>query len=298
MRITSNTTKSDFLSRINSQQSRLNVLQERIATNKRINRPSDDPRGAEAVLNLRTSQTEIKQFERVAGTVNQKLIAGDDALNTYQNVLDAVRTNVSKGLNTPTTQTAREALATELEAMRGRILSIANTKNSDEYVFGGTRQTAPPFDPTTAAPAGTPNSAQYVQIEPGASAIPTGVTTETVFADANSDIFTDLTNAINALRGTGDETADQATLKTTMSRLSIYSDQAAIARATIGANMSITEAAQETLSATSLSIDERAADIEGADFAETALELADVQKSLDATLQVAANGRRSLFDYL
>lgn len=298
MRITNSANKTDFLTRINTQQSRFNVLQERIATGKRINRSSDDPVGAEAVMNLRTSQTQIKQFERAAAAVNQKLVAGDDALNTYQNVLDMVRTNLSKGLTDTASQNSRNVLATELEALRDRMLGIANTKNGDEYVFGGTRQNATPFDSTTAAPAAAPSVAQFVQIEPGANAIQTGVTAETVFADSTSDIFTDLSNAINALRGTGDAVADKATLQTTMSRLSIYGDQAATARATLGANMNIAEAAQENLSNTFLSLDERADDIEGADFAETALALADVQKSLDATLQVAANGRRNLFDYL
>lgn len=297
MRITNNTTKTDFVSRINAQQNRLNVLNERIVTGKKINRPSDDPRGAQAVLNLRTSQTEIKQFTRSAAAAVQKLSAADETLDSYQNILDTVRTTVSRGLTDTSSQTARNVLATELEALRGRILDIANTKNGDEYVFGGTNQTLPPFDPATAAPSAA-NGAQYVQIEPGAKAIPTGVTGQSVFADANSDIFADLTNAINALRGTGDQAADKTTLQNTMTRLSFYAEQSAVARAAIGANMSIAAAAQENLANAFLTIDERAAEIEGADFAETAVELAETQKSLEATLQVAANSRRNLFDFL
>lgn len=297
MRITNNTTKTDFVSRINAQQNRLNVLNERIVTGKKINRPSDDPRGAQAVLNLRTSQTEIKQFTQSAAAAVQKLSAADETLNSYQNILDTVRTTVSRGLTDTSSQTARNVLATELEALRGRILDIANTKNGDEYVFGGTNQTLPPFDPATAAPSAA-NGAQYVQIEPGAKAIPTGVTGQSVFADANSDIFADLTNAINALRGTGDQAADKTTLQNTMTRLSFYAEQSAVARAAIGANMSIAAAAQENLANAFLTIDERAAEIEGADFAETAVELAETQKSLEATLQVAANSRRNLFDFL
>ena len=66
-RSTANTT-----SRINSQRSRLSVLQEQLSTGKRINRASDDPSGMEMVLNLRTSQTEIKQFQRNNQAANQK----------------------------------------------------------------------------------------------------------------------------------------------------------------------------------------------------------------------------------
>lgn len=298
MRISSNTTKTDSLRQINAQQSRLNILNERLNTGKRINRPSDDPAGAEAVLNLRTSQTEIKQFQRAAASVSQKLVAGDDALNNYQNILEAVRTNISRGLNDTTSQVARDSLASELEALRSRILGVANVKNGEEFVFGGTNQTVAPYDLTTAAPTAVTTSKQYVQIEPGANAIPTGVTAQSVFADSTSDIFTDLNNAISALRGTGNAAADKATLQTTMSRLSVYGDQAAVARATIGANMNVAEAAQDALGNTFQSLDQRAGDIEGDDFAKTALEYAEAQKALDATLQIAAKGNRSLFDYL
>lgn len=297
-RVADKTSSSDFTSRINAQNNRLNILQEQISTGKRINRSSDDPVGAEMVLNLRTSQTEIKQFQRNAQAANQKLSAADDTLNNYENILEHVRTLVAQGLSDTTTQPARNNLATEIESLRGRILNVANSKNGDDYLFGGTRQNAPPFDPTTATPANTPTTAQFIQIEPGSNAIAVGVTAETVFSDANSTVFTDLTNAIYALRGTGNSTADRTTLENTMSRLDIYKNQVNSAHAQIGANMNETEAVTENLDNSFLLIDERASEIEGADFAKTAIELADVQRSIEATLQVAAKGRRSLFDYL
>lgn len=297
-RVADKTSSSDFTSRINAQNNRLNILQEQISTGKRINRSSDDPVGAEMVLNLRTSQTEIKQFQRNAQAANQKLSAADDTLNNYENILEHVRTLVAQGLSDTTTQPARNNLATEIESLRGRILNVANSKNGDDYLFGGTRQNAPPFDSTTATPANTPTTAQFIQIEPGSNAIAVGVTAETVFSDANSTVFTDLTNAINALRGTGNSTADRTTLENTMSRLDIYKNQVNSAHAQIGANMNETEAVTENLDNSFLLIDERASEIEGADFAKTAIELADVQRSIEATLQVAAKGRRSLFDYL
>ncbi len=297
-RIADNTSSSDFTSRINAQRGRLNVLQERIATGKRINRASDDPSGAEMVLRLRTSQTEIGQFQRSTKTANQKLTATDDTLNSYESVLERVRTLVAQGLSDTTTQEARNALATEITGLRSRILNIANSKNGDEYLFGGTRQNAPPFDPTTAVPANTPTNAQFVQIEPGANAIAVGVTAETVFSDATSTIFADLNNAIDALRGTITPANDRATLENTMRRLGVYEDLAGNARAVVGANMNSAEVAGENLSNNFLSLDERAADLEDADFAETAVALTDAQRALEATLQIAATGRRSLFDFL
>ena len=249
-------------------------------------------------MSIRTTQTEIEQFRRNAETAWHKLTTADDTLNIYENVIDRVRTLVSRGMSDTTEQEAKNALATELETVRNQVLSIANTKYGDEYVFGGTRQNIPPFDPTTAAPAATPTAPQYVQIEPGANAIATGATADTIFSDAASDIFTDLTNTISALRGTGDPVADRATLSATMSRANVYSDQAYAARIRVGSNMNFTEIAKERLSTDFASLDERAGSIEGDDFAATAVEFADAKTSLDAMLQVTSYKRRTLFDFL
>lgn len=297
-RVSDSNTNSNFISRINTQRSQLSILQERLATGKRINRPSDDPNGAEVVINIRTSQKQIEQFQRNASVAGQKLTAADDTLGNYETIIDRLKTLVTQGLNGTATQPAKNALATEIEALRERVLNVANSQYNGEYLFGGSRQNSPPFDPTTAAPNANPAAAQYVSIEPGANAIAVGVTAESVFSDSTSDIFTDLTNAINALRGTGDETADRTTLENTFARLSDYADLAGIAHSKIGANMNITDLAKERLSSDFLSLNDRATDIEGADFADTAVRLTQSQQTLDATLSVIANGRRSLFDFL
>lgn len=273
-------------------------LQERISTGKRINRPSDDPAGAEIVLNLKTSMAEIEQFKRSAAAANQKLVAADDVLAGYTKLLDRTRSLVAQGLSGTASQTAQNALAAELESIRERVLSTANARYGDEYLFGGTRQDAPPFDPVTATPAPTPASAQYVQVEPGANAIPVGITAERVFSDGASNVLTDLNAAITALRGTGNPSADHATLENTMSRLQIYANSASVAQAEIGANMNITELAQERLTADTQSFAERVSGIEDADLAESVVGLADAQRALEATLQATAASRRSLFDYL
>lgn len=298
-RITENISRTNFTERISAQRSRLSLLQEYLATNKRINRPSDDPGGAEVVLNLKTSLEEIEQFKRNTNVANQKLLATDDSLNNYENILERLRTLVSQGLSDTTTQSAKNSLATEVEALRGRVLNLANSKYDSEYLFGGTRQNAPPFDLTTAVSNPNPATASFVQIEPGANAIAVTVTAENLFSDATSTIFNDLDAAAAALRGTGNPATDRTTLESAMDRLSIYRDMAVVAHAKVGANMRITEMVEDRLGNDSLSINTRISEIEDIDFAETALALAETQKSLDAILQTAANsGRRSLFDFL
>lgn len=297
-RVTDSNTNSSSVSRINSHRAQISVLQERLATGKRINRPSDDPFGAEAVINIRTSQNEIRQFKRNAEAVNLQLSAADESIGSYQNLVDRIKTLISQGLSDTTTQEGRNSIATEIESLRERVLSVANQKYDGEYLFGGVRQSEPPYDPTTGLPSALPTGSRYVQIEPGTNAIATGVTADTFLSDSVSDIFSDLDAAVTALRGTGDPVADRAALQNSFARAEVYSDLSNSARSRIGATVNITESAIERLSEDFLTFDQRASNIEGADFAETVVELTESQSALEATLQMIANGRRSLFDYL
>ena len=297
-RVPDSHSSSRLTTNINTHRSRLNLLQEHLATGRRINRPSDDPIGAEMVLNLRTSQTQLQQFHRSASAVGLRLTAADDALANYQTSLDRVRTLLARGMSAVATTETKEAVAVELESIRTSMLSIANTISGDEYVFGGTRQGVPPFDPATGLPSALPATPRYVQIEPGAPAVATGLTAETVFGDATATIFQDISNAVTALRGTGDADADRAALLNTMSRMTVYGSLAGTAQARIGAGMNSTEIVLENLAANILSFDARASEIEGADFTETAVGIADAQRALDASLQAAGQGRRTLFDFL
>ena len=298
LRVTDSNSAAATSAKINAQRGRLGVLQERLASGKRINRPSDDPMGAATVIRLRTSQAEIEGFRRNAESADQKLTAADDAFNSYEPILDRIKSLVSRGLTDTTTQEAKNAVATEIEGLRERILNIANSRNGDEYLFGGTRQNAPPFDPATAAPAAQPAAAQHVGLEPGANAVATGVAAETVFSDANGTIFADLMATAAALRGTGDPAADRAALTNSMNRLKVYSDAAGVAHARIGANMKNVEFAKDRLGSDFISYDEQASRIEDADFVETATALSETQQTLDAILQIKGRQQRSLLDFL
>ena len=289
---------TNFTTQINTHRGRVAILQERITTGRRINRPSDDPVGAGAVLNIRTSQSEIDQFRRSAENANVKLSVVDGVLNTFSEFLERVRTKVTQGFNSTATQQTKEILAVELESLRSAILGIANRQAGGEYIFGGIRQDSAPFDETTGAPNPNPTVARFAQIEPGANAIATGAIAEDIFSDATSDIFADIDASITALRGTGDEVADKAALENTINRLTIYSDQSAIAQSKIGGNMALTTAAQERLTTDYLNLNAQANSIENADFTESAIEFAEAQNALNASLQVVANRQRSLIDFL
>lgn len=298
LRVTDTSSSAHFLTQIASSRQKLATAQEQISSGKRINRPSDDPIGAGVVIRTRTAQAEVEQFERNAGAARDALVAGDDALDSYELTLDRVRSLLTAGGSDTALPGAKAALATELDSLRSQMLSLAGRKNGDQFIFGGTRQETPPYD-SNGVPAATPTNQQFLQIDPNSPPIATGVTANSVFEDATGTIFAALTDAAAALRGTGDEVADRATVLGTLDRLKGFGDQALSARTQIGTNMQRTDAITDQLTQRSLTLEATLERVEGADFVESALQLTEAQRALEAILQTkASTGRTSLIDLL
>lgn len=298
-RVTDASTNASTAAYISKNRQTISLAQEQLSSGKRINRPSDDPAGAGAVLRLRTSQAQLAQFRQTAGNVKDNLLTSDNALESYEQALDRAKALLTQGGSDSTSAAGRASIATELDSIRAQFMTIANLRSNDQYVFGGTRQDAPPFDPTTAAPAATATTAPAIQIEPDTAPITAGVTADTIFSDANGTIFQTLTDVAAALRGTGNAATDKATVINGMDRLASFGDLAQVARVKIGAGLTTATAADDRLNQTSLSLGETATRIEGADFVTTALQLTSAQNALNASLQANSYaGRKSLIDFL
>lgn len=294
------TNKSALLrERINDARLRIADAQERLATGKRINRPSDDPAGAGAVLRLRTSSAELDRLRRSGTAARSELLTADGALEQHETTLDRARAVLTSGLSDTTPQIGRNAIAIEIEALREQMLANANSRLDETYLFGGTRQDAPPYDPSTGAPAATTAARRERQLEPQTPPVAIGVTADTVFADANGTVFDMLTNAAAALRGTGDPDADAATLRDAIVRLEGLVTRSGEARTQIGAGLGAVEQAAARIGRDTLTIEGQLNDVEAADFAEAALDITSSERTLEAILQSAAHtGRRTLIDLL
>jgi flagellar hook-associated protein 3 FlgL len=298
LRITDAISADHFITQVRASQQRIAVAQEQIATGKRINRPSDDPLGAGAVVRLRTTQTALEQYKRNAEVAHDSLLAADNAIEGYEQTLDRVRAVLTQGASSLTGQNAREAIAIEIDSLRAQILTVANQKHGEQFLFGGTRQEVPPYD-SNGAPAAAPSTEQLLQFEPGGTLIATGLVGEDIFSDSSGPIFDLLEDVAAALRGTGNAATDQTTLLTGLDRLTGFADQSSIARTKIGVGIERAQATIEQLGLRSLALQESMERTEGADFVESAIELTESQKAFEALLQTkAVTGRRSLLDLL
>jgi flagellar hook-associated protein 3 FlgL len=297
-RVTDASSSARLLAQITASRQRIARAQEQVASGKRINRPSDNPQGAAAVVRVRTTQASLKQFEHNADTAHDLLMASDSALDAYEQTLDHARALLTRGTLQVMEPNGKPAIADELDSLHAQILTLANQRFGDQYLFGGTHQEVAPYD-ANGMLNGPPGTQQLIQIDPDGAPLAVGVTAEMAFADANGDVFAELKKAATALRGTGDAAADRAALLQSMDRLTALSDQAHLARAKVGVGLERAEAAKDQLGQRTLALEETANRTEGADLAEAALALSESQRTLEAILQTKAvtNGR-SLMDLI
>jgi flagellar hook-associated protein 3 FlgL len=297
-RVTDSASGSRLTSQLATARQRISDAQEQLASGKRINRPSDDPVGADIVIRLRTTQAELAKFANNATSSRESLQVADDALNQYQEVLDRARALLTRAATDPVVNEAREAIAVELDGITTRLQQLLNTKNGDYYVFGGARIDAPPFDSNGVLNA-TAATEVTIQVEPEGTLVATGVTAESFVSDTTGTILDALKTAAAAIRGTGDAAADRTAIRGTMDRLNEFSQLSNIARTSIGERMNHLDEITARLTQYNLSVEEVAQRIENVDLAEAAVKLTQTNTALDALLQASARfGRRSLLDFL
>ncbi len=299
LRVTDTPTSSNTAAQISTARNRIAIAQQQIATGKRINRPADNPQGAAAVINLRTTQAEIDQMKRNAGTAGDTLLATDADVDAYERLIDRARTLLTQGGSDSTPDGSKDIIATEIDGLRSRMLSIANLQRGGLYVFGGTRQSEAPFDPSTAVGSAIPSSERKIRTEPSVAPTTVGFLAEGIFADATGTIFSALETVATALRGTADPVADKAAVLAGLDRLESFASLGGIARARIGSGLNAADSALERMNEGSLATEIALQRIEASDFAEAALMLTEGQTILQAIIQSRGSaGRTSLIDYL
>ncbi|MBX3018301.1 MAG: flagellar hook-associated protein FlgL [Bdellovibrionaceae bacterium] len=122
-------------------------LQNQAASQKRLNKPSDDPVGAARVLATRTEDRGLNQFVKNIHQARSFLDMTDQALNEMSDLLVrakelAVQQANDAGANPETRQVA----ALEIGQTFSQAVQIGNRKLGERYIFGGFKTTTSPFN--------------------------------------------------------------------------------------------------------------------------------------------------------
>ncbi|MET0070811.1 MAG: flagellar hook-associated protein FlgL [Candidatus Thiodiazotropha sp.] len=119
-------------------QSSVSKAQLQISTGKRILTPKDDPPGAAYVLDLRTTITQVEQYQDNGVRAQARLELQEAALKGVDDLMPRIMELAIQGQSDTYSAAARQAIAQELRQINDELVALANTRDSDgEYIFAG-----------------------------------------------------------------------------------------------------------------------------------------------------------------
>ncbi|QDK36590.1 flagellar hook-associated protein FlgL [Bdellovibrio sp. NC01] len=122
-------------------------LQNQAATQKRINKPSDDPLSSARVLAARTEEHSNSQFIKNINNAKSFLEFSDQSLGELSDILvRAKELAVSQSNDASGNAETRNVTASEVEQIYNQSIQIGNRKLGERYVFGGFKTQTAPFN--------------------------------------------------------------------------------------------------------------------------------------------------------
>jgi len=136
-RISQSMLYGDIIKSLNKTTSRLQELQEQAATQKKVNRPSDNPVGYGRILNYRDSIGAIEKYEENVNTAKGWLSRSDDTMQQVQDVMSRVKELTVQAANEPLNEQNRESIYKEVRQLFDQMLTLSNTKYQGKSIFAG-----------------------------------------------------------------------------------------------------------------------------------------------------------------
>jgi flagellar hook-associated protein 3 FlgL len=137
MRITNSMVYTSVIRNTNNALERYYALNEQNASEKRINRPSDDPAGTSTVLALRNHLAALEQYQENIDLASAALATADDALATVSELITSAKEKAEQGATGTLSAEQREMLADEVRQLMEQMLVQANTEYLGDSIFAG-----------------------------------------------------------------------------------------------------------------------------------------------------------------
>lgn len=140
MRITNNMMMKSTSININGNKLNVNELNNQMTSQKKIQRPSENPVIAIRALRLRSNLSEIDQYyENNIPDAESWMDVTETAIKNMQKILEDIRTQCTYGSNDPLSMDDRKTILTQLEKLRDQVYAEGNTDYAGRTVFTGYR---------------------------------------------------------------------------------------------------------------------------------------------------------------
>ena len=169
MRVTNSMMSNTITGYLMRQSAELYKVQEQISSQKKINRPSDDPTGMRNILDYRNKIATVDQYLDNIERGITRLEFTEITLDVVDDLIAVVR-EISQQQGKGTTQ-SRLFAADQVRDLANQVVDLANTKSGNNYLFSGHKTDRPAFGHVVEVSGGTAGDLKF-----GLAAIATNVT--------------------------------------------------------------------------------------------------------------------------
>ena len=296
MRITPGMTATNALFNLRKGRTRLNLLQEQIASGLVINRPSDDPISTRQLLDMNNKIESGEQHLSNISKSNLWLRMTDTALEGIAEVVKQAKVLAGTITSGSSDQTVRENAISQFAELKKQLVDLGNTQLGDQYIFAGFDNNSPPFSITNNEFGGTSDEIS-VEISQN-STVAININGDSLLKGTGSygsvDILETLDDLIAAIGA--NEPAD---IQAAAADLDSFADQITNARSDVAARMTRLESAETMITQNQNTLSSIVSDMQNVDYLEAAVELTAQQTAFEAALSATAKiSQMSLLDYL
>ncbi|NUM57150.1 MAG: flagellar hook-associated protein FlgL [Bdellovibrionaceae bacterium] len=147
MRIADKMNYNQVQKNISKNRTDMNDLQNQAATQKKINKPSDDPLATTRVLAGKTEERTGNQFVKNINQAKSFLEFSDQSLNELSELLvRAKELAVSQSSDASSNAQTRNVTAQEVQQIFNQAVQIGNRKLGERYIFSGFKTQTMPFN--------------------------------------------------------------------------------------------------------------------------------------------------------
>ena len=293
MRVTNRMTFDQAQSQMMAARDRALQAQQQVTTGMRVDHPGDDPAAAGVMVSQGIAIQRLDTIDKTTSSAQGEVQTADGALQSVSTLLARAQQLAVQLGNDTYSAAERSAGAQEIDSISSQITQLMNTQVAGRYIFGGTKDNAPPFD-SSGNYNGDANVRQ-IEIAPGllqAASVRADVAMKGV--GGGVDVFGALSALSTALNNN-----DGTAIRSSIDGVSRSTDQVAAALTSTGGILSAFDSAQQIGSVAKDSAQKVLSAQSEADIFEATSNLTLAQQSLQAALQVTAQSFGvSLLDYL
>jgi flagellar hook-associated protein 3 FlgL len=287
-------------------QSKLAQLQAQLAQGKQLVNPSDAPDKAAALQRLNSVLSTQNSYQASVDNVKTRLGAEETALSSANNLIVSLKELAVQASNGTLGPQDRQAIATQMQAQRDELLSLANTQDSNgNYLFSGSKVSQPAFAMGASGYPSYQGDQTRMQVKIGDQlSIPLNRTGTDAFVSLNRTdasgnaqgvgFFQSLDELIHGVKN-----SDQTAMQRGLTEVDAMQQGMSLAQAKVGSDQATLDHQSSVIDATTLNLKTTISNVQDLDYASAVTNMNQQMLSLQAAqTSFAKISQLNLFDYL